>query len=90
MPPVCVHWNMLSENVFNKKSLGSVGVSPQKAPESRQCPETDGVAQWVQYDGNCYAFDMTFYNYSVYSLAEAKTICEKLGKFYLKGVSCDI
>lgn len=52
--------------------------SPQKALESRQCPKTDGVAQWVEYDGNCYAFDMTFYNYSVYSLNDAKTICEKL------------
>uniref|UniRef100_A0A1A8KHS5 Lymphocyte antigen 75 n=1 Tax=Nothobranchius kuhntae TaxID=321403 RepID=A0A1A8KHS5_NOTKU len=49
------------------------------APDSNHCPESsDGASNWVQYEDHCYLFDMSFYNYSVYEMMEAKSICDKL------------
>ncbi|XP_010884822.2 lymphocyte antigen 75 isoform X2 [Esox lucius] len=48
----------------------------QKA--AKHCPPSSGSSRWVEYQDHCYAFDMTFYNYSVYGMDAARRICEKL------------
>ncbi|XP_046886441.1 lymphocyte antigen 75 [Hypomesus transpacificus] len=51
----------------------------QLPPTITNCPESQGQARWVEFQDHCYAFDMTFYNYSVYSMEQAKDICLGLG-----------
>ncbi|KAJ8352230.1 hypothetical protein SKAU_G00237060 [Synaphobranchus kaupii] len=46
--------------------------------QSNDCPKTEGVSKWIHYKDHCYAFDMTLFNYSVYTMEEAKTICNNL------------
>ncbi|XP_062383151.1 lymphocyte antigen 75 [Sardina pilchardus] len=53
-------------------------MSPQKALKSSLCPKADSIAQWVEHEEHCYAFDMTFYNYTVYTLDDAKRVCKEL------------
>ncbi|KAL1021872.1 hypothetical protein UPYG_G00019130 [Umbra pygmaea] len=51
--------------------------SNQAAPQTaKHCPQ--GKDSWVEYQGQCYAFNMTFFNYSVYDMENARSICEKL------------
>ncbi|OPJ79960.1 lymphocyte antigen 75 [Patagioenas fasciata monilis] len=57
----------------NKRKLESNQVS--RAPG---CPQISGSLQWLQYKDHCYAFDMAFYNFSVYNVEEAKKVCQKL------------
>ncbi|XP_033846453.1 lymphocyte antigen 75 isoform X1 [Periophthalmus magnuspinnatus] len=50
----------------------------QAALVSNRCPQKDGGSLWVQHEEHCYAFDMSFYNYSVFSMEQAKSVCDNL------------
>ncbi|XP_042343511.1 lymphocyte antigen 75, partial [Plectropomus leopardus] len=50
----------------------------QVTPEANHCPESNVGATWVQHEDHCYAFDMNFYNYSVYSMERARSICQSM------------
>uniref|UniRef100_A0A669PTN9 Lymphocyte antigen 75 n=1 Tax=Phasianus colchicus TaxID=9054 RepID=A0A669PTN9_PHACC len=42
------------------------------------CSQLSGELPWIQYKDHCYAFDMAFYNFSVYNIEDAKKVCKKL------------
>lgn len=51
----------------------------QAAPEANQCRQDGGRSMWVQHQDHCYLFNTSFYNYSVYNMATAKSICQRMG-----------
>ncbi|MGH0143234.1 UNVERIFIED_CONTAM: hypothetical protein FKN15_014043 [Acipenser sinensis] len=42
------------------------------------CPKSNGLSNWIHYKDHCYAFDISFYNYSVFTMEEAKAFCQTL------------
>uniref|UniRef100_A0A8B9TUL6 Lymphocyte antigen 75 n=1 Tax=Anas platyrhynchos TaxID=8839 RepID=A0A8B9TUL6_ANAPL len=59
---------------------GAICYSPpnSKSSQAPGCPQISGTLQWIQYKDHCYAFDMAFYNFSVYNAEDAKKVCQKL------------
>lgn len=64
--------------VFAERQL-----EPKQVSRASGCPQIGGTLQWIQYKDHCYAFDMAFYNFSVYNVEDAKKVCQKLSMFSL-------
>ncbi|XP_068174436.1 lymphocyte antigen 75 [Antennarius striatus] len=61
----------------------------QAAPDANHCPQSNGVFDWVQHQDHCYAFNMSFYNYSLYNMEHAKNICQNMNAQLLTITSAD-
>ncbi|XP_028662246.2 lymphocyte antigen 75 [Erpetoichthys calabaricus] len=42
------------------------------------CPKSGSSATWILYKDHCYAFNGSFYNYTVFSMDEASQLCQTL------------
>lgn len=62
----------------------------QAAPEANECPQDGGTSMWVQYQDHCYLFNASSYNYSLYNMAKAKSICQSMGQSLLDSSMVDI
>lgn len=51
--------------------------------EANDCPQRNDGPYWVQLHDHCYAFNMSFYNYSVYRMQQAQTICQSMSELFL-------
>ncbi|OXB77070.1 UNVERIFIED_CONTAM: hypothetical protein H355_007717 [Colinus virginianus] len=66
------------------RNNANIFVFPERQSEQKQMSQASGCSQlsgklpWLQYKDHCYAFDMAFYNFSVYNVEDAKKVCKKL------------
>lgn len=75
--------NCCSRNNINFLIFAERKLETKQASRASGCPQSSDSLQWEQYRDHCYAFDMAFYNFSVYNVEEAKRICQKLSRFRL-------
>lgn len=73
--------NSCSRNNANFFVFSERQLQPQQVSRATGCPQISGTLQWIQYKDHCYAFDMAFYNFSVYNAEDAKKVCQKLSMF---------
>ncbi|XP_026530150.1 lymphocyte antigen 75-like [Notechis scutatus] len=81
---------MDTKGIWNRRKCTSQGdgaicyfssnkVQLKQTETSSKCPDSPNEAsQWLHYKDYCYAFDMAFYNYSIYTGTTARKICKKL------------
>ncbi|ETE69553.1 Lymphocyte antigen 75, partial [Ophiophagus hannah] len=72
---------MDTKGIWNRRKCTSQGdeVQLKQTETSSKCPDSpNGASQWLYYKDYCYAFDMAFYNYSIYTADTAKKVCKKL------------
>jgi len=70
-----------SETVFFFRSFFLLPGTSAHLPSqsSSSCPESDSQTSWVLFKDYCYAFNM--YNYSVFTMEDAKNVCQNLGEY---------
>ncbi|XP_023695795.2 lymphocyte antigen 75-like [Paramormyrops kingsleyae] len=54
-------------------------LSQRSAEAGTGCPQSVGPSEWVQYEEYCYMFDMAFFNYSIFTMQDARAACKQLG-----------
>lgn len=75
--------NSCSRNNVNFFVFAERQLETKQESRALGCPQISGTLQWIQYKDHCYAFDMAFYNFSVYNVEDAKKVCQKLSMFRL-------
>uniref|UniRef100_A0A8D0EGD9 Lymphocyte antigen 75 n=1 Tax=Salvator merianae TaxID=96440 RepID=A0A8D0EGD9_SALMN len=73
-------WNRLycTHHVDGAICRNSSKMKSKQTQSSSSCPKTDGSAQWIHYKDHCYAFDMVFFNFSIYTGDSARKVCKNL------------
>lgn len=75
--------NSFRRNNVNFFVFAERQLQPKQVSRAPGCPQISGTLKWIQYKDHCYAFDMAFYNFSVYNVEDAKKVCQKLSMFRL-------
>lgn len=75
--------SLTTTQLFMRARHFNQGARLQAAPEANQCRQEGGRSMWVQHQHHCYLFNTSFYNYSVYNMATAKSICQRMGGLQL-------
>uniref|UniRef100_A0A8V5GL26 Lymphocyte antigen 75 n=1 Tax=Melopsittacus undulatus TaxID=13146 RepID=A0A8V5GL26_MELUD len=68
----------VAEGAICYSTPNSKQLQPKPVSKAPGCPQLSSTLQWMQHKYHCYAFDMAFYNFSVYNVEDAKKVCQKL------------